>query len=455
MTSTAQLLQSLRAHPRVAGALAFALALLGGALVLQQHAANEAQARQLPEVRAFEAGAPAWLHNEKSVADFRRSLAAHELTAVGLAAAMPGLVLYTLKTGEKASTTVPGCTPAGCAGTLLDGLGERSAEAGFALVNVHVDPRTTSHRLIDGAQTVLSPLLLIGAVLGALFVATRLQMGLGGASMLTVQPPTRFADVVKAIEIDVPVGDAGDEHVLARSREVLVCHDSVVGGALVAKGALQNAVAEFAEITVQNVFPVAVAQEQVSVDVRGVGRQIRRSVCADPGDVLAPRPIAGKGVVGIRHALARIRPTRACVAEDVCADHPLAVTTGRVVQQRIGSQNLLGRAIEGPGRQTFIEGDAIALRFTHWVEAGTIDQLEEELLGARKRRHKIYLGCGPVENSRQRRRELATISRLFRPTVVYIEPTNMVNDGKQPIRAKSGLSRSLKFDVSLLPPVRV
>ena len=80
----------------------------------------------------------------------------------------------------------------GCAGTLLDGLGERSVEPGFAQVSVHIDPRTSSPRLFDAAETVLSPLLVIGTVLGVLFVATRLQMRLGGASMLTVQPPTRL-----------------------------------------------------------------------------------------------------------------------------------------------------------------------------------------------------------------------------------------------------------------------
>ena len=200
MTRTRKLLQSLRTHPRLAGALALALALLAGAITLQQRAANEAHARQLPEVSAFEAGAQAWLNNEKSLADFRRSLAARELTAVGLAASNPGLVLYTLSNGEKASTTVPGCTPQGCAGTLLDGLGERSAEAGFALVSVHVDPRDASRRLLDVAETVLSPLLVVSIALGALFVVTRLQMGMGTASMLTAQPPTRFADVVGSEE---------------------------------------------------------------------------------------------------------------------------------------------------------------------------------------------------------------------------------------------------------------
>ena len=93
-----------------------------------------------------------------------------------------------------------GPPPLGCAGTLLDGLGERSALAGFALVSVHVEARTSIRRLFDAAETVLSPLLVIGAVLGALFVVTRLQMGLGGVSMLTVQPATRFSDVVGSDE---------------------------------------------------------------------------------------------------------------------------------------------------------------------------------------------------------------------------------------------------------------
>ena len=200
MTRIRKLLQLLRNHPRRAAALALGLALFAGGVTLQQRAADDTLARQLPEVRTFEADAPAWLRNERSLADFRRSLAAHELTAVGLAVSPPGLVLYTLKNGENASTTVPGCTPVGCGGTLLDKLGERSAEAGFALVSVHVDPRTASQRLLGVAETVLSPLLVIGLVLGALVVVTRLQMGLGGASMLTVQPPTRFADVVGSDE---------------------------------------------------------------------------------------------------------------------------------------------------------------------------------------------------------------------------------------------------------------
>jgi cell division protease FtsH len=109
----------------------------------------------------------------------------------------PGLVLYTLRSGAKASTTVPGCTLQSCAGTALDSLGEKSAEAGFALVSVDVDPRTASRRLLDALASLLAPLLLVAAVLGAVFVSLRLQNGLGGtASRLTARPQTQFADAI-------------------------------------------------------------------------------------------------------------------------------------------------------------------------------------------------------------------------------------------------------------------
>ncbi len=200
MTRTRKLLTSLRAHPRLAAALALLLALCVGAIALQQRAAGDALARQLPEVRAFEADPQAWLQNAQALAHFRHSLRTHAVAAVGLAAAPPGLVLYTLHNGDKASTTVPGCTALGCAGTLLDSLGERSAEAGFALVAVQVDPRSNSQRLLGAAEQVAPAVLLVGLVLGVLLAATRLQLGRGGAPMLAVQPATRFADVVGSDE---------------------------------------------------------------------------------------------------------------------------------------------------------------------------------------------------------------------------------------------------------------
>jgi cell division protease FtsH len=118
-----------------------------------------------------------------------------------LANAHPGLVLYTLKSGEKASATVPGCTAQGCAGTVLDRLGDKSAEAGFALVSVNVDPRTGSRRVLDLADKLLSPLLLLGTLVAALFLGTKLQTGMGGAaSKLWSRPQTQFVDVIGSDE---------------------------------------------------------------------------------------------------------------------------------------------------------------------------------------------------------------------------------------------------------------
>lgn len=48
-----KLQHSLRVNPRLVGTLSLVLVLLAGALLVQQRAADEAQARQLPEVRTF------------------------------------------------------------------------------------------------------------------------------------------------------------------------------------------------------------------------------------------------------------------------------------------------------------------------------------------------------------------------------------------------------------------
>ena len=201
MTSYKKLLKRTRAQPRVFIAGLAALLLLAGLLALYGQALQESNARKTPETRQFEQAPEAWLDHERTVLQFRRALDAGSLSAVGLATAQPGLVLYTLKSGEKASTTVPGCTAQGCAGTVLDRLGDKSAEAGFALVSVNVDPRTDSRRLLDLADKLLSPLLLLGTLVAALFLVTKLQTGIGGAaSKLSTRPRTQFADVIGSDE---------------------------------------------------------------------------------------------------------------------------------------------------------------------------------------------------------------------------------------------------------------
>lgn len=201
MTPFKKILKRAGAQPLVSIAGLAAVLLLASLLALYAQAMRESDARKSPEARQFEQAPEDWLDHEHTVSHFRRALEGGRLAAVGLADAHPGLVLYTLKSGEKASATVPGCSAQGCAGTALDRLGDKSAEAGFVLVSVTVDPRTGSRRVLDMADKLLSPLLLVGTLVAALFLGTKLQTGLGGAaSKLSVRPQTQFADVIGSDE---------------------------------------------------------------------------------------------------------------------------------------------------------------------------------------------------------------------------------------------------------------
>ena len=201
MTPFKQLLKRARAQPRVFMAALAVVSLLAGLWALHSQALQESNARKSPEARQFEQSPDDWLDHDRPVSQFRRALDAGSLAAVGLVNAQPGLLLYTLTSGEKASATVPGCTAQGCAGTVLDRLGDKSAEAGFALVSVHVDPRTGSRRALDLADRLLSPLLLLGTIIAALFMVSKLQTGMGGAaSKLSARPQTQFSDVIGSDE---------------------------------------------------------------------------------------------------------------------------------------------------------------------------------------------------------------------------------------------------------------
>ncbi len=197
MTPFKKLLKRVGAQPRVFISGLTVVLLLASLLTLYVQAVRESNARKSPEARQFEQAPDDWLNHEHTVSHFRRALDGGSLSAVGLASAQPGLVLYTLKSGEKASATVPGCTAQGCAGTALDRLGDKSAETGFALVSVDVDPRTGSRRMLDLADKLLSPLLLVATIVAAVFLMTKLQAGMGGAaSKLSARPETQFADVI-------------------------------------------------------------------------------------------------------------------------------------------------------------------------------------------------------------------------------------------------------------------
>jgi cell division protease FtsH len=191
------LVRRTRANPRIPAALAGLALVVAGFLALHASAAREVDARKSPLARPLEQAPEDWLAHQTSASEFRQALDAGALTVVGLAASHPGLVLYTLKSGQKASVTVPGCTAMGCAGTVLDKLGDRSAATGFALVGIDVDPRTVSRRILDGLEAAASPLVLVLTMVGAMFLVTKLQAGMSGAaSRLTVRPEASFDDAI-------------------------------------------------------------------------------------------------------------------------------------------------------------------------------------------------------------------------------------------------------------------
>jgi len=201
MKTLRKLIKHARADPRVLVASLLLALLAGGLVALNQRAARESDARKSPEVLQLEKNPQEWLSHQQNASHFQRALDAGALSLVGMAnlqgQGQGGMVLYTLKSGEKASTTVPGCTALGCAGTVLDRLGDKSAAAGFTLVGVDVDARTPSHRVLDVINSLLSPLILVATLIGALFVGVKLQAGIGGAaSRLSTRPETQFADAV-------------------------------------------------------------------------------------------------------------------------------------------------------------------------------------------------------------------------------------------------------------------
>ena len=197
MTSATTFLKRARANPRVPIAILAALMVVATFFLLSREAVREANERKSAEVLQFENAPDAWLSNQRNVSDFLKAADGGQLATVALANAHPGLVLYTLKNGTKASVNVPGCTVLGCANTALDKLAERSAASGFALVGVDVDPRTKSQHLLDALSSTLSPLIVLATIGFGLFMMTRMQTSMGGAaSRLSARPDTNFDDAI-------------------------------------------------------------------------------------------------------------------------------------------------------------------------------------------------------------------------------------------------------------------
>lgn len=77
--------------------------------------------------------------------------------------------------------------------------------------------------MLDLADMMLSPLLLLGTLVAALLLVTKLQTGLGGAaSKLSVRPQTQFSDLIGSVHV-------GKVELAARLEQALhACHDGTI-----------------------------------------------------------------------------------------------------------------------------------------------------------------------------------------------------------------------------------
>ena len=93
MTYFKHLFKRARSHPRTVLGLLMATLLLSGLLAIYATDALEANARKSPEALQFEKTPEDWLNHEQNASQFRKALDAGSLWTVGLANALPGLVL--------------------------------------------------------------------------------------------------------------------------------------------------------------------------------------------------------------------------------------------------------------------------------------------------------------------------------------------------------------------------
>ena len=96
--------KGLRTNPRAVLAVLLLAALLAGVTMLNAMAERQTNARKGVEALQFEKEPDAWLAHPQTASHFRQALNTGSLAAVALANAHPGLVLYTLKSGERGST---------------------------------------------------------------------------------------------------------------------------------------------------------------------------------------------------------------------------------------------------------------------------------------------------------------------------------------------------------------
>lgn len=198
MKQLKQLIKSIKENPRQTIVIVSLLSVISLVSGLGAMAKSEADARKSADVLKFEKTPESWLEKPVTVEAFRKALDQRDVTEIALVNNAPGLALFSLKDGSKASVTVPGCTALSCEGTALAALNERSAADKFVLVRAEVNLRTPSGRVLDMVHRLMGSLMTIGVMIAALMLFTKLSSGGGAsaASKLAKRPETGFADVI-------------------------------------------------------------------------------------------------------------------------------------------------------------------------------------------------------------------------------------------------------------------
>jgi cell division protease FtsH len=168
-----------------------------GFAILVTFAEHQVNDRKLPAQRHFEQATSSWLDKPSTTADLARALDAQKVAEAATLRDNPGLVLYTLKDGQRTNVRIPGCSAISCAGTVMDKLNEHSVKDNFPFVSINADPSPSGVFAMKAVLGLLEPFSYLAILaLGLLFLNKFMEKDGGSADTLATPPSVTFKDVV-------------------------------------------------------------------------------------------------------------------------------------------------------------------------------------------------------------------------------------------------------------------
>lgn len=145
---------TLHGRSLVVGLFSFGVAM---SALLSVRSNQEVSLRKTELEKSFEQAPGPWLAHGVDIGQLQRALDGKQLKAVAVSLRDPGLVLFTLTTGEKLSTRLVNCTVASCTSGILEDL--RRAGPGVSYLAADIDARTPSQKVLDGILQLMGPLM--------------------------------------------------------------------------------------------------------------------------------------------------------------------------------------------------------------------------------------------------------------------------------------------------------